>query len=844
MDSAGALGRMLVAGSVDLFDLLPAPVLLVELDSARVLFANAAAQAMANGRYPPGLAERVARGERIAAEQIEWQAPGGARTLVVNGEAVVMPDGERVGMVTIEDVTEIEAARRRSAILAEASGALADSFDLTQTLRTIGRLVVPRWADWCFVELLQPDGSIERALMEHSDPERRAFAEEYDRRFPLDPGAPGGSAQVIRSGEPELLPEIPEAFLEAVAEDAEQLRLLRGVGFRSSLIVPLRVRGEVIGDLALVMAESGRRFGEDDLQAAQQLANRCALAIANARLVGELRAKGEEQLAILEGVADSITAQAPDGKLVYANQAAVRELGFASAAELLAAPLGELMSHYDVLTPEGDPFPLERLPGRRALAGETPEPVIVRFRYRDAPAARRWARIKARPVLDEAGRPRLAINVIEDITEIKQTEEAQRFLAEAGRVLAASLDYEQTLQTVAQLAVPVLADWCGIDLLGEDGEIHQVAVAHSDPAKIALAERLREEYPVDPEASALTRVMHSGRSELYAEVTDEMIAAAARDAAHERIIRELGMRSVIVAPMRVRDRTIGSVTFVSAESERRFDEHDVVLAEAFALRAAFAVDNARLYRTRSAIAQTLQASLLPPLLPDIPGVELGAIYRAAGEGYEVGGDFYDLFSTSDGHWFVVVGDVQGKGAEAAAVTALARYTIRAAAVRRRSPAAILRWVSEVMMRREHPDDRFCTIACVHLDVTRSPIRLMAASGGHPLPLVLHADGSVNEVGVPGTLLGLVERLELEDRAADLRPDDTLVLYTDGLTEASAPAEMWSPDQLARVLGSLRGRDAQGVADGLLERAVPDVARPARALRDDIAIIALRAAAQG
>src|SRR3954464_15393630 len=158
--SAGALGRMLLEGSVELFDLLPAPVLIVELGSARVLYANAAAQSMADGHYPPGLAERVAGGERIIGEQLDWDAPDGPRTLVVNGETVVMPDGERVGMITIEDVTEIEIARRRAAVLAEASGALADSLALAQTLRTIGRLVVPRWADWCFVELLRPDGSI------------------------------------------------------------------------------------------------------------------------------------------------------------------------------------------------------------------------------------------------------------------------------------------------------------------------------------------------------------------------------------------------------------------------------------------------------------------------------------------------------------------------------------------------------------------------------------------------------------------------------------------------------------------------------------------------------------
>src|SRR3954471_7442167 len=763
MESAGPLGRMLLAGSVDLFDLLPAPVLLVELGSGRILFANAAAQALAGGEYPPRLADRVARGERLAGEQIDWES----HALIVNGGTVVMPDGERVGMVTIEDVTEIEGARRRSAVLAAASAALAESLDLEQTLRTVRSLAVPRFADRCVVEL-----------------------------------GPSG-------GEP--------------------------VQTADTVVVPLRARGTIIGALKLVMAESGRRFGEADLQAAQQLANRCALAIDNARLVGELRARTEEQQAILEGVADSVTAQSPDGGLVYANEAACRLLGFESATELLAAPIEEVMGAYDILTPDGEPFPLERLPGRRALAGAQPEPEIVRFRMRGAAVANRWSRIKARPVLDEGGRPRLAINLIEDITELKEAEEAQRFLAEASRVLAGSLDYEATLKTAAQLAVPEIADWCGIDLLGDDGEVHCVAVAHADPAKVELAERLRQEFPTDPATSAVHEVIRSGRSQLVPEVTEEMIVAGAQSEAHLRLIRELQISSAMVVPMRVRDRTIGTVTFVGAESGRRFDERDLAIAQDLALRAATAVDNARLYRTRSAIAQTLQASLLPPLLPDIPGLELGTVYRAAGEGYEVGGDFYDVFSTSAGHWFAVVGDVQGKGAEAAAVTALARYTIRAAAVRRRSPAAILRWVSEVMLRREAPDDRFCTIACVHLDLTRSPIRLNVASGGHPLPLVLQRDGRVRGAGVPGTLLGLVERIEVEDRATDLHEGDSLVLYTDGLTEARAPVDVWDPEQLAHAVAAQRGRHPQAVADGLLALAVPDAAR---ALRDDIAIVAL------
>ena len=159
------------------------------------------------------------------------------------------------------------------------------------------------------------------------------------------------------------------------------------------------------------------------------------------------------------------------------------------------------------------------------------------------------------------------------------------------------------------------------------------------------------------------------------------------------------------------------------------------------------MENARLYTARSTIAQTLQASLLPPMLPEVPGVDAGALYQAAGEDHEVGGDFYDLFATTEDHWFAVIGDVCGKGAEAAAVTALARYTIRAAAARRHSPAAILRWVNEVMLRES--STRFCTVAIAHLDRTQGGSRLTVAVGGHPAPVIVRADGRSRGARRPG-----------------------------------------------------------------------------------------------
>jgi serine phosphatase RsbU (regulator of sigma subunit)/PAS domain-containing protein len=672
--------------------------------------------------------------------------------------------------------------------------------------------------------------------MEHVDPAKRQFIVEYDARYPLDPDSPVGSPQVIRTGEPILMPEIPDALWEAAAQDPEQLRLMREAGMVSAMVVPLRVRGTVIGDLALTTAESGRRYTEADLARAQDLADRCALAIDNADLHTRLSETRDDLRAIIEGIADAVTAQDPLGRLVYANDAAVRLLGFESAEEMLAAPPGSIRDAFEMFDERGEPIPFDILPGRRALLGEHPPPMTVRYVTRSTSAVR-WSRIQSTPVFDDEGNVRLAINVIEDITELKRTEQGHRFLADASRVLAGSLNYQETLRAVAQLAVPHVADWCAVDLAAGD-TIDRVAVAHVDPERVELARLVQDRYPPDPSVSTgVYGVLRHGTSELYGHISDEMLAQSARDPEHLEILRSVGVRSAMLVPMRLRDRVLGVISFVSSESGRRFDEQDLVLAEDLALRAAAAVENARLYETAASISATLQSSLLPPVLPEIPSLEIAAAYRPAGIGLEVGGDFYDVFSTGEDQWYAVVGDVCGKGAEAAAVTALARYTIRAAAVRRRSPSAILRWLSDAMLQQNGDDGRFCTIACAHLDVSHSPARMTVACGGHPLPLLVRADGRTEHVGAAGTLLGLVDSPDLQDRSAELRGGDTLVLYTDGLTEAGAPEHVWAPEELAATAQAVAGGTAAATVDHLLAAAVHSVPQP----RDDVAVLALRAA---
>jgi serine phosphatase RsbU (regulator of sigma subunit) len=285
------------------------------------------------------------------------------------------------------------------------------------------------------------------------------------------------------------------------------------------------------------------------------------------------------------------------------------------------------------------------------------------------------------------------------------------------------------------------------------------------------------------------------------------------------------------APLVGRDgRRLGLIELADKE-EGEFTANDEAIVLQLAQMVAVALENARLYEREHGIATTLQQSLLPNRLPVIPGVQVAARYRPAGEGNEVGGDFYDVFGIGDGRWLVVIGDVCGKGPEAAAITALARYTVRATALRERRPSEILAFLNEAMLSQAL-DGHFCTVACAMLAIDDDGVGMQVCSGGHPLPLVIHEDGRVEQLGEPGTLLGVVADPHLADHDVRLRAGDAVVLYTDGVTDAAAPREMWTEEHVAGLLAGRATPGADGVAERL-ERAVLDVQeRP----RDDIAIV--------
>jgi PAS domain S-box-containing protein len=443
--------------------------------------------------------------------------------------------------------------------------------------------------------------------------------------------------------------------------------------------------------------------------------------------------------------------------------------------------------------------------------------------------------------------------VAHDVTERKKNEEMQRFLAEAGASLSSSLDYRTTLAKMARLAVPYLADWCVVDILEEDGSLDRLAMTHQDQEKVALARELEERYPPDPDAlRGVAQVLRTGQSELVSEIPKSLVEEAARDAEHHEILQRLGLKSYMIVPLIARGRTLGAISLVSAESGQGYGPAELELAEELARRAALAVDNARLYRGRIQVARTLQEGLLPARLPKVPGVEVGLRYLSAGE-VDVGGDFYDLFDTrmadrsgpSEPYssWGVVIGDVSGKGAEAAAVLALARYTIRTVATRESHPSAVLDGLNEAMLRqrREHDNYKFCTVAYASLETnegdTEHGAKVTVCCGGHSPPFLLKADGSIYKIGQPGRVLGVFDDANLTEQEAHLAPGDALVLYTDGVVEARSPEGFFfGEERLMTILRSSVALDASTMASRI-EGAVLNFQE--QNPRDDIAILVLR-----
>jgi serine phosphatase RsbU (regulator of sigma subunit) len=324
-------------------------------------------------------------------------------------------------------------------------------------------------------------------------------------------------------------------------------------------------------------------------------------------------------------------------------------------------------------------------------------------------------------------------------------------------------------------------------------------------------------------------------------IGDEPGERIAKRAMHEGERRGLdGAANVLVLPLSLAGRTQGVLIvsevdpLLAARSGGR-----VSFPREVARRMARSLENARAYRDRDHVARTLQNSLLPPTLPQVPNLDIAAVFKPALSAYDIGGDFYDVFQTPEGRWAAVIGDVCGKGIEAAALTSLARYTLRAA-FRRDSPSDVLRTLNEALLQQEL-DGKFCTVCLVLVEPSPTGSDVIVSSAGHPLPQLVRPDGSARSVGEHGTLLGVTEDVRLSDVHARLAPDETLVLYTDGLLPR-ARQHLDEADQLREVFEPGNGGDGGDGVKERVERYVEELTGDQQ--DDDVAVLLLTARSGG
>ena len=543
-------------------------------------------------------------------------------------------------------------------------------------------------------------------------------------------------------------------------------------------------------------------------------ATRCSLG----RAIGPVEQRIQDGLdaaslrpdAVLEALSQGLLVLDSAGRTRYCNQAAAEMLGLQSRLELLDVPLDD---HPELRVGRDGWVRLATGEGRRNGPG----------------ADERWVRVERRALRGHGGEP-LELLVLEDVSERRPESDRERFVARAAEELSRSLDLEVSLRKMARLAVPGLADWCAIEVRRGSGRLVRGAVAHADPDRERWAAEDPRRFPSPATAPGLSSLESAG-------LVSSLSAWIAADARGEKrrlaALSMLELTSAAIVPLRGRGRLLGAMTLATAESSRSYSSDDLELFERLADRYAVAFDNARLFRDQQRTAARLQRSLRPRRLAEVPGLDVAAHYQPVGDGAQAGGDFYDLFPAGHGTWVAVLGDVSGKGIDAAASSALMRHTLRAAASGQGRLPRALALADEILEAED--EDRLCSAVVVRARVAHGRARLTLANAGHPPPLVLRRDGTVVPVVAGGSILGVSTSRLTEEIGLELAPGDALVLYTDGVTEARVDGGLFAEQRLTRALGPSGGQGAESVVAAVRRALAPPVE-----LRDDVAVMVIAA----
>jgi PAS domain S-box-containing protein len=629
--------------------------------------------------------------------------------------------------------------------------------------------------------------------------------------------------------------------------------------------LPLRTHdGRMLGVLGLSFESAGAL---DDcnrgrlVALADQTCMACELLAREAlgrRALAEIDRAGRLLETVLDEAPVGLAFFDTDGRYLRVNQALERMNGVPAA------------DHVGRTVPEVLASLASKMPQDLLHVISTGEPVIDREITGETPAVpgerRHWL-ASYYPVHGGDGTMLAVGVVVAEITDRKRAEvERARLLdathaaafrlallADAGEILGASLDLAETIDRLLDLLTSTLGEVAALLLPGPDGLLRVAAARHADDGRRATLAHLRDN--VVPPGSEVARVFETGSSLVLDEIGDDMLRHGTDSDEHYRAARDLAPGPSMLIPMTTRARVTGVLALAAPRGAPAFVPEDVAVVEELARRAAIAIDNAELFTERTAIADALQRSLLPPHLPVIDGLILAANYHPAGRGLEVGGDFYDVFrvasagpgETGGGDrdaWAVMVGDVVGNGARAAAVTALVRHTARAVAPHLLGPAEVVQAVNTALLQLGD-DEQFCTLAYGHVRRTDGGAEVELVSGGHPPPLLLLAGGGIEEVSAQGTLLGQFEGASCQQVSVTLAPGDVLVLFTDGVIEARSPRgpgealRFLGEEGLVAALAGAQGRGAAAAADAVATAVLDFTGGDAS---DDFAVLALEVTA--
>lgn len=467
----------------------------------------------------------------------------------------------------------------------------------------------------------------------------------------------------------------------------------------------------------------------------------------------------------------------------------------------------------------------------------------------------RWLECRGQVTVDADGAVTGTVGCAVDVTDRRRDEERRDLAFERERRLRDRFellvrltdtatevtDHVAFMRSAAAVVVPQLGDWCSIHYVPDDGLEVEVVVAHADPAKAVWADELARRFPYNAAGeSGVPAVIRTGVTEVIERLTDELVDDRLARSGHDpgpvrEILDVLGFTSVVTVPLTAKRGVRGAMQFVSAESGRIYDRDDVALAEVVAARIADALDNMWLTEQHRHISATLQRALLPPRLPDVPGVDVAVRYWPAGIAVDAGGDFYDVFATSATSWSVVIGDVCGTGPDAAALTSIARHTVRAAARHGQGHRAVQEWVNQAMRLSDR--DRFCTAVYATLEADGGAWRFTSCAAGHPRPVLARPHEPTTILGETGTLLGVFDEIRLDVAETVLQIGDVVVLYTDGITDLPPPHGRTESDVVDLVGAAAATGTAEDIAEAI-HRSVTD-RLPVAQRADDVALVVLR-----